>query len=116
MLLLEETGKLRNTRFYVGQTLHYRLVGRENYWYSRKITDILPEANTLVLGDQLVAVEDIAAIQIKRKSRWKRFAPKLILFGAQLSLATVQAVADKRWGYTPLFLVSAAATTYGTFL
>jgi len=39
MLLLEETGKLRNTRFYVGQSLQYRLVGRENYWYTRKITD-----------------------------------------------------------------------------
>lgn len=116
MLLLEETGKLRNTRFYVGQTLHFRLVGRENYWYSRKITNILPDAHSLILGDQLVAVEDIAAIRVKRNGLWKRFAPKLILFGSQLALATALAVADKRWEYAPLFLVSAASTAYGTFI
>lgn len=116
MLLLEETGKLRNTRFYVGQTLHFRLAGRENYWYSRKITNILPDAHSLILGDQLVAVEDIAAIRVKRNGRWKRFAPKLILFGSQLALATALAVADKRWEYAPLFLVSAASTAYGTFI
>jgi hypothetical protein len=116
MLLLEETGKLRSTRFYVGQNLQYRLVGRENYWYTRKITDILAESNAVVLGENIVEVEDIAAIRVKRKSQWKRFGPKLVIFGAQLSLATGLALADKRWEYAPLFLVSAASTTFGMYL
>jgi hypothetical protein len=116
MLLLEETGKLRSTRFYVGQNLQFRLVGRENYWYTRKITDILAESNAVKLGENIVEVEDIAAIRVKRKSPWKRFAPKLVVFGAQLGFATALAMADKRWGYAPLFLVSAASTMYGTYL
>jgi len=116
MLLLEETGKLRSTRFYVGQDLHFRLAGRENYWYTRKITDILAESNAVKLGENIVQVEDIVAIRVKRANQWKRFAPKLVVFGSQLGFATALAVAKKQWGYAPLFLVSVASTAYGTYL
>ena len=116
MLLLEQRGKLINTRFYVGQTLHFRLKGSEPYWYKRTITDIPGTENTVVLGDQLVQVEDIAAIKMARKGRWKRFSAHMIIAGSQLALATAQAIAYKQYEYAPLFLASAAATCYGTYL
>lgn len=116
MLLLEQRGKLKNTRFYIGQMLHFRLKGSEPYWYKRTITDIPGTGNTVVLGDQLVQVEDIAAIKMARKGRWKRFSAHMILFGSQLALATAEAIAYKQYEYAPLFLVSAAATCYGTYL
>jgi hypothetical protein len=39
-----------------------------------------------------------------------------VIFGAQLSFATGLALADKRWEYAPLFLVSAASATFGMYL
>ena len=49
MLLLERVNRAKTTKFYTGDVLRFRLVGEEDYWYQRTITDILPESNTCLL-------------------------------------------------------------------
>ena len=67
MLLLERANRARTTKFYLGAELKFRLVGEENYWYQRTITDILPETNTLMLDNFAVKLTEIQTLKMRRK-------------------------------------------------
>lgn len=88
MLLLERANRAKTTKYYVGQVLQFRLVGEEDYWYERKITDILPESNTLLLDDFPVKVSDIASLRVYRRPIWRIVGGALTTFGASMAIAT----------------------------
>lgn len=67
MLLLEKTTKVKPHKFFVGETLTYKLDERQATWFSDEIMDILPEENALVLGIQKVRIEDIAELRFRRR-------------------------------------------------
>ncbi len=88
MLLLERENRARTTKYYVGEVLRFRLVGEENYWYERTITDILPETNTLMLDNFAVKLPDIQTIKVRRKPIWRIVGGAAFSLGATLALAT----------------------------
>ena len=87
MLLLERANRAKTTKYYIGQVLRFRLVGEEDYWYDRRITDILPESNTLLLGDVPVKVADIAAIRVYQRPIWRIVGGALLTFGGTMAIA-----------------------------
>ena len=95
MLLLERANRAKTTKYYVGQVLQFRLVGEEDYWYEREITDMLPESNTLLLDNFPVKVSDIAALRVYRQPNWRIVGGALTTFGASLALAATVG----RFGY-----------------
>ncbi len=88
MLLLERANRARTTKFYTGDVLRFRLLGEENYWYERTITDILPETNTLMLDNFAVKLSDIQSIKMRRKPIWRIVGGAAYSLGATLALAT----------------------------
>lgn len=95
MLLLERANNPKPTKFYIGEVLQFRLTGEEDYWYERKITDMLPESNTLLLDNFPVKVSDIAALRVYRRPIWRIVGGALTTFGASLALAATVG----RFGY-----------------
>lgn len=83
MLLLEKTTKVKPQKFFIGETLTYKLDEHQATWFSDEILDILPEENALVLGIQKVRIEDIAALRFHRPLI-DGLGRKTGVFGAQL--------------------------------
>ena len=87
MLLLERANRAKTTKMYIGTYLKFRLIGEEDYWYERVITDILPESNTLLLDNFPVKLTDIAALRVQRAPIWRIVGGALFTFGGSLALA-----------------------------
>ena len=88
MLLLERAKKARTTKMYIGDVLRYRMVGKEDYWYERTITDILSESNTLMLDNFAVKISEIQTLKMRRKPIWRILGGAGISLGATMALAT----------------------------
>ena len=88
MLLLERANRARTTKYFPGDELRFRLNGEENYWYKRRISDILPETNTLMLDNYAVALPEIERIKVYRKPVWRILGGAAYSLGATLALAT----------------------------
>lgn len=88
MLLIEKANRVKSTKLYIGETLKFRLTGKENYWYNRTITGILPETNTLMLDNFAVKLDSIAMLKVQRRSVWRILGPSFFTLGASLALAT----------------------------
>lgn len=119
MLILERAHRARTTKLYVGDVLRFRLVGKENYWYTRSITDILPESNTLLLDNFPVKVNDIRAIKVRRKPVWRILSGATFSLGATLALATTVGKVfyrDEDVDAPKLYAISAASLGTGWFL
>ncbi|MBC7778205.1 MAG: hypothetical protein H7246_22420 [Phycisphaerae bacterium] len=115
MLLLERANRARTTKFYTGDALRFRLVGEEDYWYQRTITDILPETNTLMLDNFAVKLSEIQTIKMRRQPIWRILGGAAYSLGASLALATTIG----RFGYQdkdvdPVKLYSIAVGSFGT--
>jgi hypothetical protein len=93
MLLLERANRAQTTKFYIGDVLRFRLVGEENYWYERTITDILPETNTLMLDNFAVKLPEIQTLKMRRKPIWR------IVGGAAFSLGATPRVGYHDWSF-----------------
>lgn len=109
MLLLERANRARTTRIYVGQTLHFRLAGEEDYWYERTITDILPESGMVLLDNFPVRIQDIDQIKWRRRGGWRFVGGTLFSFGVSLGIATTIAVAYNEGNTRPIPLYATAA-------
>ncbi len=119
MLLLERANRARTTKFYVGDVLRFRLVGEENYWYERSITDILPESNTLMLDNFAVKLTDIQTLKMRRKPIWRIVGGAMFSLGATLALATTigrYGYQDKDVDAPKLYSVAVASFGTGWFL
>lgn len=113
MLLLEKANRVKTQKIYIGQHLRYRLTGKEDYWYYRELTEILPEQQTVVLDFYPVKLEDISMLRVHRRSFVRGMGNGLIVFGANLALATTAAAIfrdDVKYG--PLY--GGAALSIGT--
>lgn len=95
MLLLERANRAQTTKFYIGDVLKFRMVGEENYWYERTITDILPETNTLMLDNFAVKLSDIQTLKMRRKPIWRILGGAGFTLGVTLAFATTVG----RFGY-----------------
>lgn len=115
MVLLERANRAKTTKIFPGESLHFRLVGEEDYWYDRTITDILPESNALLLDNFPVKLTDIAYLRVRRKPLSRITGNLLFTFGATLALATTVgrfAYNDRELKLGKLY--SAAAVSLGT--
>jgi hypothetical protein len=118
MLLLERANSARTTRLYIGQTLHFRLAGEEDYWYERTITDILPESGLVLLDNFPVRLQDISHLKWRRKGGWRFLGGTLFSFGVSMGIATSIAVVYNE-GNTrpaPLYGLSAVSLASGWWL
>ncbi|MEM1323891.1 MAG: hypothetical protein AAGG75_26765 [Bacteroidota bacterium] len=78
---LEKTTSLKTKRFYIGETLTFRLNG-DKYWYEDVIKDILVDDGLVVFYNRAVKVEDISAIKTYKDAGWSRaWAWRLWVFG-----------------------------------
>lgn len=91
MLLFERENDPRTIKRYIGDRLIFRLKGEEDYWYDRRISDILPENNALMLDGYLVPIDDIAALKVYRRPFWRAAGGVLFSFGVSLGVATAGA-------------------------
>ncbi|MDO8368040.1 MAG: hypothetical protein Q7T20_14660 [Saprospiraceae bacterium] len=119
MLLLERANRAQTTKFYPGDMLRFRLVGEENYWYTRSITDILLENNTLMLDNFAVKLPEIQTIKMRRKPIWRIGGGAMFSLGATLALATTigrYGYQDKDVDAPKLYTVAMASLGAGWFL
>lgn len=119
MLLLERENRARTTKYYVGEALRFRLVGEENYWYERTITDILPGSNTLMLDNFAVKLPDIQTIKVPRKRIWRIVGGAAFTLGGTLALATTIGrfgYQDKDVDAPKLYSIAVASFGAGWFL
>ncbi len=118
MLLLERANRAKTTKMYIGDELHFRLSGQEDYWYKRTITGILPESNILLLDNFPVKLDSIVAIRVHRRPVWRLLGGTAFTFGASLAVATTAGALfnDKDVQYGPLYATSAGSLGLGTFL
>lgn len=119
MLLLEKANRAKTTKLYIGDELHFRLKGKENYWYSRTITDMLPESKTLMLDNFAVRVDSISVIKVRRKPIWRILGGAFFSFGATLTLATTAGryfYNDREVKVVPLYSTAALSLGAGWFL
>jgi hypothetical protein len=118
MLLLEKANCAKTTKMYIGEPLHFRLAGSENYWYQRTITDMLPEKSTLLLDNFAVNLGDISQIKVRRKGVWRITGGLTFAFGATLTLATTIAAlyGDKDVNYGAYYATAAGSLGVGYFL
>ncbi|HAD11703.1 MAG TPA: hypothetical protein DCF33_04605 [Saprospirales bacterium] len=119
MLLLERANRARTTKMYIGDVLRFRMVGEENYWYKRTITDILPESNTLMLDNFAVKIPDIQSIKVHRKPIWRILGGAGYTLGATLAFATTVGrfgFQDKEINAPKLYGIALASTGAGWFL
>ncbi|MCB0524974.1 MAG: hypothetical protein R3A50_03515 [Saprospiraceae bacterium] len=119
MLLIEKANRARTTKMYVGETLHFRLKGKENYWYTRTITDILPESNTLLLDNFPVKLDSIGMLKVSRRQVWRLFGASFFTLGASLALATTVGKViyqDENVDAPKLYALSAVSLGAGWFM
>jgi len=119
MLLLERANRARTTKFYTGDVLRFRLMGEEDYWYQRTITDILPEPNTLMLDNFAVKLPEIQSLKMRRKPIWRIAGGAAFSLGATLALATTIGrfgYQDKDVDAPKLYSIAAASFGAGWFL
>jgi hypothetical protein len=117
MLVLERANRAKTTKLYPGEILHFRLAGKENYWYEREITDIMPETNTIFLDNFAVKLDSIVAIKVRRKPIFRIIGGALFTFGASLTVATTVGYLynDRELAFGGLYGTAAGSMATGYF-
>jgi hypothetical protein len=119
MLLIERAKKAKTTKLYIGDQLHFRMRGSENYWYERTITDILPQSNTLILDGFAVHLDSISAIKVFPNKGARILGGALTSLGVTLPLSLFVAKVfynDQNVKYAELAGVSAGSLAGGYLL
>ncbi len=113
-LLFEKANNPRTVKFQIGDELRFRLAGEENYWYTREITKILPEANSIMLDNYLVKVSDITAIKRPPNTFCRITGGALLSFGIGLTFATTAALLYRDEQNYPAYYAAAGASLLGS--
>lgn len=118
ILLLERANNARPSKMYIGDPLLYRVAGKEDYWYDRTITDMLPDRSIVLLDNFPVELGDISHLKVRRKPVWRITGGAMFAFGASLALATTIAAIyrDEGTNYGALYGASAGSLGIGYFL
>lgn len=110
MLLLEKAGRAKTTRIYVGETIRFKLRGQPG-WYSRTLTDVLPAEKSVLLGQEIIPIEDISHLKRPRNRVLRMLGGQLLVFSATLTLAAGASLIDHekpKAFWLPIGLVSTA--------
>lgn len=71
-ILLEKQGSLRTEKFFVGETLVYKIKQDRKHWLEEAILDVDIESGYILFEHRTVPVQDIIAIQIRDAGRVTR--------------------------------------------
>jgi hypothetical protein len=114
-LILERANRAKTIQYFIGDNLRYRLAGKEDYWYDRTITDILPASNALLMDNFVVKLDSIAQINVPRQRAWRYIGGTIFTFGASLALATTFAKLynDKNTNFGQLYGLAAGSMGVG---
>lgn len=63
---VETRHRYKVKRFTIGQTLTFKLKGKDEVWRTQEITNILPEQNIILMDNEMVEVEKIAYFRRNR--------------------------------------------------
>lgn len=87
VLQMEKFGKVKTTKFYIGDEITFTLQDDSKYWYKGVIQDILVEEGLVLMRNQAVKVNEISAIRSFHPSRWSRpISSNLFVFAASWTL------------------------------
>ena len=78
---IETRNRYKVKRFTVGETLTFKLEGKDEVWRTQEITNILPEQNIILMDNQMVKIENIACFR-RERSFFQGVARQLYKFGA----------------------------------
>jgi hypothetical protein len=85
---IETRNRYKVKRFAIGQTLTFKLKGKEEVWRTQEITDILPEQNIILMDNEIVEIEKIACLRKNRffvhgaAKQLYKFAAAWLLYGS----------------------------------
>jgi len=118
MLLIEKRYKVKSRKIYAGETLHFRLKGKEDYWYKSAIDDILPDRKLLLLDNQPVHIDSISAIYIPKPKITRIVGSALLTFGITLTFASSVAFLNRKndeqpYNFPLLFASAGTSTLVG---
>lgn len=69
-LLIEKAGNPRTERIAMYDDLTFQLKDDKVGWYTRRILDMDPDGQMIMLGESWIALKDIARIKLERKRVW----------------------------------------------
>jgi hypothetical protein len=82
-LQIEQYGKTKVERFYVGEELTYQIKGDKKTWYKGTINDLLIDENLIVFENRAVKMNDITSIRTFKNARLSRsLSLQLFVFAA----------------------------------
>jgi hypothetical protein len=118
MLILEQTNKAQTKKYFIGDAITFRFDGPEKYWYTRRITDILPEGNSLLLDNYLVKVDEIGYIKRPPGGFSRLVGGAIFTFGASLTFAATMAVLfrDREQNYPLAYGIAAGSLVTGRII
>lgn len=87
MLLLERYNRAKTTRIYAGQSIRFRYVGPEKYWYTRTITGVSPRDSVVFLDNFPVKIAEIGYLKVQKRPFPRTLGAALTVFGVTLTLA-----------------------------
>ena len=112
MVLIERANRVKTDKLYLGYGIHYRLQGKDEYWYRREITDVLPESQAIYLDRELTPLKDIARMRYPRDPLPRILGGALLTFGVTLTIANT--VSYLRKDGDPTALLYGVALVSGT--
>ncbi len=77
---IETVNRLKVKRFTIGTEMTFQLKGKDQPWYTRTITGIIPEQNIILFDNEMVKMEDIKSFRFPRVFL-QGFAKQLYRFG-----------------------------------
>ncbi|MCB0686886.1 MAG: hypothetical protein KDC53_10180 [Saprospiraceae bacterium] len=77
-LLLERVGTLKTRKYFVGETLVYKLKNDRKHWLEEVIVDLDLDAGYILFENRTIPIDDIFAIQIRDAGRGARILSTLL--------------------------------------
>ena len=78
---IETRNRYKVKRFTIGETLTFKMKGKDEVWRTQEITNILPEQNIILMDNQMVKTENIACFR-RNRTFFQAAARQLYRFGA----------------------------------
>jgi hypothetical protein len=94
---VETVNRLKVKRFTIGTELTFQLKGKDQPWYTRTITGIVPEQNIILFDNEMVKIQNIQFFRFQRVFL-QGFAKQLYRFG--VAWVAYGAIADVFDQYT----------------
>lgn len=109
---IETRNRYKVKRFTIGETLTFKLEGKDEVWRTQEITNILPEQNIILMDNKMVRIENIACFR-RNRTFFQAAARQLYKFGAGWLLYTAgdHLVFKTKWSKKDLNVPVASVAT-----